>query len=57
MVYKGLVALENVICRFCKLHLTPWKINMEPKNHQVEKGNHLANLRACVFHVNSLECT
>ena len=24
--------------------LTPWKINMEPENHQFEKGNHLPNL-------------
>ena len=22
---------------------TPWKINMEPKNHPIEKENHLPN--------------
>ena len=27
---------------------SPWKINMEQKNHPIEKANHLPNLHDCV---------
>ena len=32
---------------YMKFH-TPLKINMEPKNHPLEKENHLPNLHYCV---------
>ena len=39
---------QNRRCRFAKLKKrveedTPWEINMEPKNHPIEKENHLPN--------------
>ena len=36
---------------------TPWKINMEPKNHPFRKENDLPNLQGNMFHVNLSGCT
>ena len=35
---------------------TPLKINMEPKNHRIEKDNHLPNLHFAVPNVNFQGC-
>ena len=31
---------------------TPWKINMEHKNHPIEKENHLNQTSMIMFHLN-----
>ncbi len=51
------LARECISCRFCFFWmLTPWKINMVPKNHLIEKEKHLPNLHCWVPAVNFPWC-
>ena len=47
--------INELVGGFKDLHLggdrytgTPWKINMEPENHPIEKDNHLPSLHVWV---------
>ena len=53
-VYSFIRHLYMAICKQTNkyTYYTPWKINMEPTNHQFRKENDLPNLQGIMFHVN-----